>query len=141
MIGETSASRELVFLLSCMTQKLFFCNALIIIDIIITVNFERKGHDLHECKVISKQRRLSAFFGQQHKEETVETSTANDEAEPENDQSSKPKLKLTKRNFQQSWPEKYNKVRSTKVYVLFALPKIISQINLTPINLFYFSSR
>ena len=110
-----------------MTQKLlFFCNVLIIIDIII-VNFERKGHDLHECKVILKQRRLSAFFGQQHKEETVETSTANDEAEPENDQSRKPKLKLPKRNFQQSWPEKYNKVRSTKVYVLFALPKIISQ--------------
>ena len=56
---------------------------------------------------MSKQRRLSAFFGQQHKEKTAETSTANDEAVPENDQSSEPKLKLSKRNFQQSWLEKY----------------------------------
>jgi len=35
---------------------------------------------------MSKQRRLlTAFFGQQHKEETAEMSTGNDEAEPEND--------------------------------------------------------
>ena len=112
-----------------MTQKLlFFCNVLIIIDIII-VNFERKGHDLHECKVISKQRRLSAFFGQQHKEETAETSTANDEAEPENDQSSKPKLKLPKRNFQQSWPEKYNlsSIHQSVCSVCFAKNHISNQ--------------
>ena len=44
----------------------------------------------------SKQRRVSAFFGQQHKEETAEMSTANDEGEPENDQSSEPKSKLSK---------------------------------------------
>ena len=111
-----------------MTQKLlFFCNVLIIIDIII-VNFERKGHDLHECKVISKQRRLSAFFGQQHKEETAETSTANDEAEPENDQSSKPKLKLPKRNFKQSWPEKYkSSIHQRVCSVCFAKNHISNQ--------------
>ena len=104
-----------------MTQKLlFFCNELIIIDIII-VKFERKGHDLHECKVISKQRRLSAFFGQQHKEQTAETSTANDKAEPENDQSSKPKLKLPKRNFQQSWTEKYKWLRFDPPKSMFCL--------------------
>ena len=61
-------------------------------------------------------------------------STEHDEAEPENDQSSEPKPKLLKCNFQQSWLEKY------KGYVLFALPKIKSHINLTWINLFYFSS-
>ena len=37
---------------------------------------------------MSKQIRVSAFFGQQHKEETAEMSTEHDEAEPENDQSS-----------------------------------------------------
>ena len=55
---------------------------------------------------MSKQRRLSAFFGQQHKEETAETSTANGEAEPDNDQLSEPKSKLPKRNFQKNWLEK-----------------------------------
>ena len=56
---------------------------------------------------MSKQRRLSAFFGQQHKEKTAETSTANDEAVPENDQSSEQKSNLPKQNFQQSWLKKY----------------------------------
>ena len=56
---------------------------------------------------MSNQIRLSAFFGQQHKEKTVEMSTEHDEAEPENDQSSEPKLKLLKCNLQQSWLEKY----------------------------------
>ena len=42
--------------------------------------------------MVSKQRRLSAFFGQQHKEETAETSTAS---------------KLPKWNFEQSWLETY----------------------------------
>ena len=37
---------------------------------------------------MSKERRISAFFGQQNKGETAETSTATDEAEPEEDQSS-----------------------------------------------------
>ena len=71
-------------------------------------------------------------------------STEHDEAEPENDQSSEPKSKLLKCNFQQSWQEKYKiiaEVQSTKGYVLFALPKIKFHINLTWINLFYFSSR
>ena len=90
--------------------------------------------DVHKCKMMSKQIRLSAFFGQQHKEETAEMSTEhNDEAEPENDQSSEPKTKLLKCNFQQSWQEKYKtiaEVQSTKGYVLFALPKIKSHINL-----------
>ena len=63
--------------------------------------------DVHERIVMSKQRRLSAFFGQQHKENTAETSMENDKAVPENDQSSEPKSKLPKRNFQQSWLEKY----------------------------------
>ena len=54
-----------------------------------------------------KQIRLSAFFGQQHKEETAEMSTEHDEAEPENDQWREPKSKLFKCNPQQSWLEKY----------------------------------
>ena len=45
---------------------------------------------------MSKQIKFSAFFGQQHKEETAEMSTEHDEAEPENDQSSEPKSKLLK---------------------------------------------
>ena len=57
-------------------------------------------------------------------------STEHDEAEPENDQSSEPKSKLFKCNFQQSWLEKY-KVQSTKGYVLFTLPKTKSHINIT----------
>ena len=84
--------------------------------------------------MISKQRRLSAFFGQQHKEGTAEMSTEHEEAEPEHDQSSEPKLKLLNCNFQQSWLEKYKiiaEVESTKGYVLFAFPKIKSHINLT----------
>ena len=52
---------------------------------------ESQTLDVRECKVISKQRRLSAFFGQHHKIQTAETSTVNDEAEPENDQLSEPK--------------------------------------------------
>ena len=56
--------------------------------------------DVRECKLTSKQIRLSAFFGQQHKEETAEMSTEHDQAEPENDQSSEPKSKLLKCNFQ-----------------------------------------
>ena len=52
---------------------------------------------------MSKQIRPSAFFGQQHKEETAEMSTEHDEAECENDQSSEPKSKLLKCNFQKSW--------------------------------------
>ena len=90
--------------------------------------------DVHECKLMSKQIRLSAFFGQKHKEETAEMSTEHDEAEPENDQLSEPKSKLLKCNFQQSWLAKYKiiaEVQSTKGYVLFTLPKIKSHINLT----------
>ena len=45
---------------------------------------------------MSKQIRFSAFFGQEHKEETVEMSIVNVEAEPENDQSSESKSKLPK---------------------------------------------
>ena len=52
--------------------------------------------DVRECKLMSKQIRLSAFFGQQHKEETAEMSTEHVEAEPENDQLSEPKLNLLK---------------------------------------------
>ena len=70
-------------------------------------SIESPSLDVRECIVMSKQRRLSAFFGQQHKEKTAETSTANDEAVPENDQSSEPKSKLPEGNFQQSWLEKY----------------------------------
>ena len=57
---------------------------------------ESPSLDVCECKKISKQRRLSAFFGQQHKEETAEMSMANDEAEPENDRLSVTKSKLPK---------------------------------------------
>ncbi|KAM7425065.1 hypothetical protein ABFA07_023462 [Porites harrisoni] len=38
-------------------------------------------------------------------------STEHDEAEPENDQSSEPKSKLFKCNFQQSWLEKYKQLK------------------------------
>ena len=48
------------------------------------------------AKRCKKKRRLSAFFGQQHKEETAETSMANNEAESKDDQSSVPKSKLSK---------------------------------------------
>ena len=43
---------------------------------------ESPSLDVREAKVMLKQRRLSAFFGQQHKEETAQTFTANEEAEP-----------------------------------------------------------
>ena len=43
---------------------------------------ESPSLDVPEGKVMLKQRRLSAFFGQQHKEETAQTFTANEEAEP-----------------------------------------------------------
>ena len=51
---------------------------------------------------------------------------ANNEAESKDDQSSVPKSKLSKWNFQQSWLEMYKmaEVRSTKGYVLFASSKI-----------------
>ena len=80
-----------------------------------------------------KTNKAFSIFWQQHKEETAEMSTERDEAEPENDQLSEPKSKLLKCNFQQSWLEKYKiiaEVQSTKGYVLFALPKIKSHINL-----------
>ena len=48
---------------------------------------------------------------QQSKEETAEMSTEHDEADPENDQSSEPKSKLFKCNFQQSWLEKYKQLK------------------------------
>ena len=57
---------------------------------------ESPSLDVCECKVMSKQRKLSAFFGQPHKEETAETSMANDEAEHENDRLSVTKSKLPK---------------------------------------------
>ena len=61
-------------------------------------------------------------------------STEHGEAEPENDQSSEPKSELARE-------VQIAEVPSTKGYVLFALPKIKSHINLAWINLFYFSSR
>ena len=69
--------------------------------------------DVRECKVMSKQRKLSEFFGQQHRQETAE-------AEPQKGQSSESKSKLPKRNFQQSWLEKN---KWLKFDVPFALPK------------------
>ena len=77
------------------------------------------------------------FFGQQHKKQTAETSTADDEGEPENDQSSELKLKLPKQNLQQlelAREVQMAEVWFTKDYVLFALPKIKSQDNLKKIN-------
>ena len=71
-------------------------------------------------------------------------STQHDEAECENDQSSEQKSKLLKCNFQQSCQARevqIAEVQSIKGYVLFALPKIKSHINLMWINLSYFSSR
>ena len=76
---------------------------------------------MHECKLMSKQLRLSAFFGQQHEEETAEMSTEYDEAEPENDQSSKPKSKLLKCNFQRSWLEKYKQLKFNPPKGMFCL--------------------
>ena len=77
--------------------------------------------DVHECKLMSKQIRLSAFFGQQHKEETAEMSTEHDEAEPENDQWSEPKSKLLKCNCQQSWLEKYKQLKFNPPKGMFCL--------------------
>ena len=77
---------------------------------------------VRECKLISKQilTWLSEFFGQPHKEENAEMSMEPDEAEPENDQSSEPKLELARE-------VQIAEVQSTKGYVLFALPKIKCQ--------------
>ena len=82
---------------------------------------------------MSKQIILSAFFGQQHKEETAEMSTEHDEAEPENDQSSEPKSKLLKVQLLTELAREVQtaEVQSTKGYALFALPKIKSHINST----------
>ena len=82
---------------------------------------------------MSKQIKLSAFFGQQHKEETAEMSTEHDEAEPENDQSSEPKSKLLKVQLSTELAREVQtaEVQSTKGYALFALPKIKSHINST----------
>ena len=70
---------------------------------------------------MSKQLRLSAFFRQQHKEESAEMSTEHDEAEPENDQSSEAKSKLLKCNFQQSWLEKYKQLKFNPPKGMFCL--------------------
>ena len=88
---------------------------------------------MRECKLMSKQIILSAFFGQQHKEETAEMSTEHDEAEPENDQSSEPKSKLLKVQLSTELAREVQtaEVQSTKGYALFALPKIKSHINST----------
>ena len=51
---------------------------------------------------MSKQRKISAFFGQ-GQPENAET----DEAEPGKDQVSEPKAKVAKRNFQDTWLKKY----------------------------------
>ena len=81
---------------------------------------------------MSKQIRLSAFFGQQHKEETAEMSTKHDEAEPENDQLSEPKLTVVKVQLSTELAREVQiaEFQSTKGYVLFTLPKIKSHINL-----------
>ena len=83
------------------------------------------------------------FFVQQHKEETAETSTANDEAGPKNDQLREPKIEISKakRSTELAREVQMAAVRSTKEYVLFTLWKIKCQVNLTWINLFYFCSR
>ena len=82
---------------------------------------------------MSKQIILSAFFGQQHKEETAEMSTEHDEAEPENDQSSEPKIEVVKVQLSTELAREVQtaEVQSTKGYALFALPKIKSHINST----------
>ena len=87
---------------------------------------------VRECKLISKQILiwLSAFFGQPHKEENAEMSTEPDEAEPENDQSSEPKLELARE-------VQIAEVQSTKGYVLFALPKIKSQSHVNKLILLF----
>ena len=83
------------------------------------------------------------FFVQQHKEETAETSTTNDEAGPKNDQLRELKIEIAKakRSTELAREVQMATVRSTKEYVLFTLWKIKCQVNLTWINLFYFCSR
>ena len=88
---------------------------------------ESPSLDVRECKLMSKQIRLSAFFGQQHKEETAEMCTEHEEAEPEHDQSSEPKLKLLKCNFQQSWLEKYKIIAEGLCSVSFSKNQISYQ--------------
>ena len=82
---------------------------------------------------MSKQIILSAFFGQQHKEETAEMSTEHDEAEPENDQSSEPKIEVVKVQLSTELAREVQiaEVQSTKEYVLFTLPETKSHINIT----------
>ena len=53
---------------------------------------------------MSKQRKISAFFGQGQPENNVENAET-DEAEPGKDQASEPKAKVAKRNFQDTWLE------------------------------------
>ena len=55
---------------------------------------------------MSKQRKISAFFGQGQPENKVENAET-DEAEPEKDQASELKAKVAKRNFQDTWLKKY----------------------------------
>ena len=55
---------------------------------------------------MSKQRKISAFFGQGQPENNVENAET-DETEPGKDQASEPKAKVVKRNFQDTWLEKY----------------------------------
>lgn len=55
---------------------------------------------------MSRQRKISAFFGQGQPENNAEN-TETDEAEPGKDQGSELKAKVAKRNFQDSCLEKY----------------------------------
>ena len=55
---------------------------------------------------MSKQRKISAFFGRGQPENNAENAEA-DEAERGKDQGSEPKAKVAKRNFQDTWLEKY----------------------------------
>lgn len=55
---------------------------------------------------MSKQRKISAFFGQGQPENKVENAET-DEAETEKDQASELKAKVAKRNFKDTWLEKY----------------------------------
>ena len=57
---------------------------------------ESPSLDVRECKLMSKQIRLSAFSGQQHKEETAEMCTEHEEAEPEHDQMKWTKIEVVK---------------------------------------------
>ncbi|CAH3165870.1 unnamed protein product [Porites evermanni] len=55
---------------------------------------------------MSKQRKISAVFGREQPENNAENAET-DEAEPGKDQGSELKAKVAKRNFQDSWLEKY----------------------------------